>query len=600
MRKVSEKSKPFLFCLKYPFKTAPMRYCLYLLLNIVNALLPATKIMIWKVILDTLQNTNIESLDFQFLILLFSALVVSSVGIGLVQNIKGFIESSIIDKAQLSIDVEIMEKLSELDAAYYDNPENRDTLDLVKNSKMMICEGILWPVKIIQSMLTFASVTSVFLFISPILAIVYLAAAVPQAISTARLEKLIDQEEIEAIPDARKRDYYRDILVDKVYAKETRIYNSKGFFFSRYKLAWAGLAERKSKIYGKQFRKLYRNELIHTIGSVAVIATSLVQAVQGYFSVGDISVVLNATKSSYAAFNDFFSALSHFANITAHRVNMYLHFISATTNMKNGQLKNIDRIREIAFVDVSFKYPLSKENTLTNISFVIKAGAKNALVGKNGEGKSTIIKLLLRLYDPSEGTILVNGIDIKEYDIVELRKVFSLCFQDVTKYALTVSENVAFSGSSYNDLVDNALRFAGISEIVEAFPKRLSTELTREFSDEGQELSGGQWQKLSIARAIYREAEFLVLDEPSSALDPIEEDRIMDLLASMGEGKTTIVVSHRLSDLRSYDQIVVIDNGTVAEIGTHNELLSNNALYARMYILQSEKYKRKEVQNEKA
>lgn len=600
MGNILKKSKSFLFCLKYPFKTVPIRYCFYLVLNITNALLPATKIIIWKIILDTLQTTDVDKLDVQHLILLFCLLVVASIGIGLAQNIKGFIENSIIDKTQLSIDMQIMEKFSELDASYYDNPENRNTLDLVKNSKMMICEGILWPVTIIQSSLTFISVTSVFLFINPVLAVVYLIAAVPQAVSTAQLEKLIDQEEIDTIPDARKRDYYRDILVDKVYAKETRIYNSKPFFFRRYKLAWAGLVERKNAIYKYQFQKLYRNELIHTAGSIIVIATSIIQALQGYFSIGDISVVLNATKSAYSAFNDFFGALTYFVNITAHRVNIFLQFLSIETSLTNGQLNLDEGIREIEFKGVSFMYPFSSKNTLNNISFKIKAGTKNALVGKNGEGKSTIIKLLTRLYDPNKGSIFINGIDIKEFDIVSLRKLYSLCFQDVTKYALTVLENTTLSDKFDSELAEHALTFAGISDIIKSFPDGYFTELTREFSDDGQELSGGQWQKLSIARTIYKNANVLVLDEPSSALDPLEEDRIMDLLAAVGESKTTLVVSHRLSDLRNYDQIIVIDNGAVVEIGTHTQLLSNNALYAHMFLLQSEKYRRKEEQHEKA
>lgn len=600
MRETINKSKSFLFCLKFPFETAPIRYCFYLAINIINALLPATKIIIWKIILDTLQNTHVDNLNIQYLILLFAALVVLSVCIGLAQNIKGFIENSIIDKAQLSIDVLIMDKFSELEASYYDNPENRDTLDLVKNSKMLICEGLLWPVTIIQGALTFISVISVFLFISPVLAIAYLIAAIPQAMSTARLEKLIDQEEIDTIPDARKRDYYRDILVDKTYAKETRIYNSKPFFFTRYKMAWSGLTERKNSIYREQFRKLYRNELIHTLGFVIVIVASIAQAIQGYFSIGDISVVLNATKSSYTAFNDFFSALTQFTNIIAHRVNMFLQFLSVKTSFSNGQLNCADGIHEIEFREVSFRYPFSKKTTLNNISFTIKAGSKNALVGKNGEGKSTIIKLLLRLYNPSAGIILINGIDIRDFDIVNLRKAFSLCFQDVTKYALTVLENTTLSNNCDGELLDHALTFAGLSDIVKSFPNGYLTELTREFSDDGQELSGGQWQKMSIARTIYKDAEVLVLDEPSSALDPLEEDRIMNLLATMSKGKTTLVVSHRLSDLRSYDQIIVIDNGSVVEVGTHKELLSNKALYAHMYLLQSEKYLRKVKQHETA
>ena len=197
----------------------------------------------------------------------------------------------------------------------------------------------------------------------------------------------------------------------------------------------------------------------------------------------------------------------------------------------------------------------------------------------------------MRLYDPQQGKILINGTNIKEFDVVSLRKKFAVCLQEVVEYAMTVEENITFSATKANQTdLENIARLSGINNKISSFEKKYETELTKEFYEEGEELSGGQWQMIAIARALYHNSDYWIMDEPSSALDPVSEDKMMEMLSQCSKEKTTLVISHRLSSLKDYDQIIVLEKKKIIEIGSHKELLSKNGLYAKMYNLQKSKY----------
>ena len=247
---------------------------------------------------------------------------------------------------------------------------------------------------------------------------------------------------------------------------------------------------------------------------------------------------------------------------------------------------------DIEFKNVTFKYPNSDNVVLSNVSFKINRGEKIAIVGVNGAGKTTIIKLLLRFYEPNEGQILLNGIDIKEYSLSEYRKLFSVCFQNLTTYSMTLRENVALSdidraseeNEIWNSIFSSGLEFEKSSEIT------LDTPLTRAFEDSGFEPSGGQRQKIVIARAFFKNAPFVILDEPSSALDPIAEDHIFGSFSKLCGEKSGILISHRLSNIIMVDKIIYLESGSLLECGTHKDLMALKGRYAEMYHLQADKY----------
>lgn len=248
----------------------------------------------------------------------------------------------------------------------------------------------------------------------------------------------------------------------------------------------------------------------------------------------------------------------------------------------------------IEFQNVSFHYPGTTNKIIDNVSFHLKVGKSTVLVGQNGAGKTTLLKLLIRLYDPTEGMILLDGHDIRGYDIDELYNMYGIIFQDFGKYAATAGENISFGDATRVSTADDLINAAIASNSIEYITKLkegFDTPLMRFFEPEGVELSIGQWQKLSIARAFYSQSDVLILDEPTASLDPIAEQEIFNQFDQLRKDKTTIFVSHRLSSATTADQIIVVEHGKIVEIGNHQELMQNeNGKYYDLFSTQAKRY----------
>lgn len=248
---------------------------------------------------------------------------------------------------------------------------------------------------------------------------------------------------------------------------------------------------------------------------------------------------------------------------------------------------------QIEFCNVSFHYPNSEKYVLKDCSFIIKPHEKIGLIGLNGSGKSTIIKLMFRFYDPQEGIIKVDGMDLKQYDVYALRKIFGVLFQEYVTYCLPIREIIALSnfGERFNDeKLKKACDISGASEIIKDWEQGYDSVLGRYYADNGKDISAGQWQLVGLARAYFKDSEYIILDEPSAALDPISEDRIFEQLYRLSEGKSSVTISHRLSNTILADKIFVIDDGHIIEQGSHFELLKHNGKYAHLFNLQVSRY----------
>ncbi|MEM6263276.1 MAG: ATP-binding cassette domain-containing protein, partial [Bacteroidota bacterium] len=245
------------------------------------------------------------------------------------------------------------------------------------------------------------------------------------------------------------------------------------------------------------------------------------------------------------------------------------------------------------FQGVGFRYPNSRKYAVRNLSFTLKAGEKLALVGENGAGKTTLVKLLGRMYDPDEGRILLDGVDIREYDLAAYRKRIGVIFQDYVRYQMNVSENIAVG--QIDQLEDQArIRHAAekslAEPVIKGLPGQYGQMLGKKFED-GVELSGGQWQKIALGRAYMREAELLILDEPTAALDARAEYEVFQRFSDLTQNKTAVLISHRFSTVRMADRILVLENGQMLELGTHEELLRQDGTYAELFNLQAEGYR---------
>ena len=268
-------------------------------------------------------------------------------------------------------------------------------------------------------------------------------------------------------------------------------------------------------------------------------------------------------------------------------------FVEMKPLLEKSGTKTPSKNPRIEFKNVSFRYPNAENDVLSHCSFMINPGEVVGLVGLNGSGKSTIVKLLCRFYDPTDGQILIDGIDNKEFDIVKLRALFGVLFQDFVTYSFSLRENVALSDLSRiseSEAIKKACDDSNASDFVNGWENGIDEVLTRRFDKQGKELSGGQWQRVSLARAFFRNAPVILLDEPSAALDPIAEHQIFEDFANISQNKSAVLISHRLSSITLSDKILVLEDGHIIEQGSHKDLLEQNGRYAHLFNLQASKY----------
>lgn len=387
--------------------------------------------------------------------------------------------------------------------------------------------------------------------------------------------------------------YLLESSMDYKLSKEVRLFHIDKLLSSKI----ADFSEKTANSYGRIFRKsgwmnarggLLNNLIIYTAYIIVGI-----KALLGLISVGNVLLLVSAITAFNTAIVGLASNISNSVTLTK-SLALYKKYLELKTVMYKGTLpieKRDDGKYEFEFKNVTFHYPSSEEIILKNVSWKIKTGEKLAIVGPNGAGKSTFIKLLCRLYDPTEGEILLNGIDIKKYDYKEYVELMSIVFQDFKLFSTSIKENVT---CDKNEEIDNVLEYldkAGLKEFVEAQEKGLDTYLYSNFSKQGVEVSGGEAQKIAIARALYKDSAFVILDEPTSALDPISEYEIYTKFDKLVEGKTAIYISHRMSSCKFCDNIIVFDEGSIIESGNHKQLLKKqNGLYNEMWNAQAKYY----------
>jgi ATP-binding cassette subfamily B protein len=393
---------------------------------------------------------------------------------------------------------------------------------------------------------------------------------------------------------ARRMKYYSSILLTDTYAKEVRLFGLGSLFKQRYQEAFADKYRAIRKIRGKQAGNLSVLEILSAVGNAVAFYRVVVRAINNQITPGNVLLFIQALNhiqtSLQILFTEFFSLQE--ALIFMERL---FKFLDSKPTMKlTVSSQNIPTPIEsrIVFDNVSFAYPDSRL-ALDRVSFTLKPGETLALVGENGAGKTTIIKLLARLYDPSAGKILVNGINLKQLDLNQWRQQIAVVFQDFCRYSLTIGENIALGDLTALEELETlklAARKAGIANKIDRLENQYQTLLGKQF--DGTELSGGEWQKIALARAFVREkqAQLLVLDEPTAALDPRSEYEIYKRFSELVKGKTALLVTHRLASVSMCDRIMVLKAGKLIEVGTHRELLQQKGEYGYLWQMQAQAY----------
>ena len=431
------------------------------------------------------------------------------------------------------------------------------------------------------------------LWYAPLLII---ATTLPSAIITYRYRRKMFSYVRRRSKDRREMDYYSGLLVDKDLVKEVKLFDLSETFIGKYKQIFSN--------YFKGLKTLIVAEGIW--GIVIAILSSIVNGgiflsiaksvFDGKMSIGDYSLYTNALFSISTNVSTLISTSASIYEGTLFIDNM-IAFMEVepqlVPSIKSPRKVQHHAQHTIEFKNVSFCYPGTNRYVLKKINLTLRPGETVVLVGLNGAGKTTLLKLLTRLYDPTEGTILLDGYDIREYDVKDLYSMFGIIFQDFGKYAFTVQENIGFGESKRmtdTDAIKEAAQKSSADEFIQKLKKGYQTPLMRIFEDNGLELSIGQWQKLAVARAFFRNSDIIILDEPTASLDPLAEQEIFTQFETLSKGKTTIFVSHRLSSATIASKIVVLEYGEIIEIGTHKELMQKNGKYAQLFQTQAHRY----------
>ena len=386
--------------------------------------------------------------------------------------------------------------------------------------------------------------------------------------------------------------YWFNLVFDYSIGKYIRLYKMQKVILSRVQQTNDTL-EKEYKDWLNENLKItlipILTEFVFQLTSYAYVG---LKAVFNLISVGSSLKYVTAYKilvESIASISDTFVQM----DVQSKYLSFFYDYMQIENKRYEGTIpteKRDDNIFEIEFRDVSFKYDNSETYALRHVNQKITLGTKNAVVGKNGAGKTTFIKLLCRLYEPTEGQILLNGVDIRYYDYKDYARLFSIVFQDYNLFSFPLGENVAAAADYDRERVLECIDKAGFTDRLNRLEKGLDTNLYQYNDDNGVEISGGEAQKLAIARALYKDAPFVILDEPTSALDPVAEFEIYQNFDNMVKGKTSIYISHRMSSCRFCDNIIVFDEGKVVEQGSHEKLMAGGGLYSQLWNAQAQYY----------
>lgn len=412
-----------------------------------------------------------------------------------------------------------------------------------------------------------------------------------------KLGHIIFEIDRDSTPYRRQKDYVNRVLYFRKYAGEIRTTGFFGVLKDAYALAaQRTVAVARQYAYKKSLFSGIKSILMFLLGYEGMWLCAAVLGIGGKINVADLIVLLNAIVSVSWMLNDLERAVSGLFT-DAEFIENLKQFFSYEPKIDEtaGGLEMPERVESIEFKNVYFKYDGADSYALEDISLILKRGERNALVGINGSGKSTFLKLLLRFYDPERGEILLNGVNIKEYDVNKYRKHMGIAFQDFALFSATVAENVLLrevKTENDRECAVNALKESDVYDDICGLKNGIDTVLTREFDPDGAELSGGQRQKIAIARAVAKNSDVILLDEPSSALDPIAEYKMFETMAKLCKSRNvlSVIVSHRLSSAAVCEKIFVFDKGRLAEQGSHKELLASGGVYAEMFKKQARNY----------
>lgn len=577
------------FGIKTCFLASKFYFSMKLVILMFTTLIPLVNLWLWKEVLNGIVDFGNSKQTVIVCLVIYLALQLATY---LIDQFDNYVQDRYSDELKFYIGEQMMDKTSRMDLSFFDSAKMGDKVRHAKNNFLTMM-NMSWLVFDIIS--AFINVVATLIIVCTYkwwLGLVTLVLLIPFMLYNKKRTERKLQMEKEQLRDNRKKDYYRDVFFNDNVQFEVKLNNIGSYFIGKYKETWR-------KLYKINKTEDVKHNIINTLIMIVnvsseflVLTVSVFDVVNKHIGIGDLQYNLSMVSRLRSQSQMLMNKVNKFLSDNARLIELQEFMEIKPEVEKSGTLKPSNNPK-IEFCNVSFRYPNAEQYVLKDCSFTIEPHEKIGLIGLNGAGKSTIIKLMFRFYDPEDGCITLDGVDLKEYDIYAVRKVFGVLFQDYVTYCLPLREIIALSDfdERFNDeKLKKACDISGASEVIKDWENGYDSVLGRYYADNGKDLSGGQWQLVGLARAYFKDSEYMILDEPSAALDPISEDRIFEQLYHLSEGKSSVTISHRLSNTTLADKILVIGDGHIIEQGSHFELLKQNGKYAELFNLQASKY----------
>ena len=598
MKRIRILAKSLHYSFELILRSSRYHIFLYFILFLVSVSLPLLNSYLLKLLIDSLSTHNVEITTVVFYTLFYISVLVIMY---LVNSCISFLFQDIVKRARHQYGCDLINDLEILPMSFLDSSEGRDQIDDVSTTDNIAVKFSLDFVKIVSVIYSFVVSYIVLAGYSLFLATLHIVITIPSIILSAYFNDKMAWLRYRMAPDARKFSYYRWMLTDASPAKDVRMYDLTLALKDRYQKEKSVYIEKNKEIDKRKCITLLSTELIRRLGEIVFIGFVVYDGISGTISIGDVALYVSLAIGAAESFKNVFDLGVEYYLVNSNfmrRFFEFTQFVETTQKKDHKESRTIEHFETLTFDNVCFKYPHTQKYVLSGVSFTMNKGDKLSIVGINGSGKSTMIKLMLGLYEIESGEILINGYPMSDYDILEVRKLFSVLFQNFVQYPLTLRENIALSSLERMEdskEIEDVLKQSGIyDDLKPKLENGLDSFMTRQFDDRGTELSKGQWQKIALSRAYFKNAPIIIFDEPSAALDAEAEDRIFKNFESISDGKTGIMISHRISSARMSNKIIVLDGGKITEQGTHDELIALDGLYAKLYRLQREKYTMKE------
>ena len=562
--------------------------------RIVGALVPLSMLTVSKRILDSVQAHYAGApLPASFWYLVGAEAMLAVFG-SLVGRATSYFDGLLADRFTRYVSVRVMQHASRLDLASYEDPAFYDKLERARvqgSDRISMVQSI---GTVVQQSIVAVSLAAGIVWFSPWLLVILVVAVVPAFLGESHFAFEGYSLNIRQTPLRRQLDYLRTLGASKESAKELKLFDLSGYLTDEY-------LQLSNELYDQNVRLAQRRlwvgaflSLLSTGAYYGAYAYVIYRTVTGTLSWGSLQFLAGALAGASTNIQNIFAVFSNIADQSLFLTDL-VEFLRVKSKIgsKPHALPAPRPIREgFVFEAVSFGYPGSAHHVLDGLDLRIEPGERIALIGENGQGKTTIVKLLTRLYDPTSGRILLDGVDLRDYSVEDLHRQIGVIFQDFVRYEMTARQNIAAGrvGAAEERAIRHAAGKSGADEVVDRLPGGYGQLLGRRFEG-GVDLSGGEWQKMALARAYLREAQILILDEPTASLDARSEYEVFQRFAELTEDKMALLISHRFSTVRMADRIVVLEDGRIAEEGSHEQLIEMGGRYSGMFELQAASYR---------